>query len=123
MDEIENLNNNINDDKVEPTLEKISEDFALNKEEVLHPTSFNTNMSYQQKDKSLINIAKEKSNDYSIKQFHEIVTPKQIQNTLDDGTITYCATQAKPGPNYISTGKDCKSPYTIFLLNNIRISF
>ena len=49
-------------------------------------------MRFQQKDKSLIEIAKEKLNGYSIKQFHgkhylicrhgKIVIPKQIQKTL-----------------------------------------
>ena len=52
-------------------------------------------MRFQQKDKSLIEIAKEKPKDYSIKQFHgagkkyslicrrgKIVIPKQIQKTL-----------------------------------------
>ena len=50
---------------------------------------------FQQEDKSLIEIAKEKPNDYSIKQYHgadkmyslicrqrKIMIPKQIQNTL-----------------------------------------
>ena len=67
----------------------------LNKEDVLHPTSFKTIMRFQQKDKSLIEIAKEKPKDYSIKQFHgagkkyslicrrgKIVIPKQLQKTL-----------------------------------------
>ena len=52
-------------------------------------------MKFQQKDKSLIEIAKEKPKDYSIKQFlgtdetyslicrhGKIVIPKQIQKTL-----------------------------------------
>ena len=73
LDKIDNLNNNSskNDNiinKVEPTLESLSEHFALNKEDVLHPTSFKTIMRFQQKDKSLIQIAKEKPDDYSIKQ-------------------------------------------------------
>ena len=69
--------------------------FAINNEDILHPTSFITIMRFQQKDKSLIENAKEKSKDYSIKQFHragktyslicrhtKIVIPKQIQKTL-----------------------------------------
>ena len=52
-------------------------------------------MQFQQKDKSLIEIAEEKPNDYSIKQFHgtgktflsicrhgKIVIPKQIQESF-----------------------------------------
>ena len=88
--------NNNNNNKVEPTLESINEDIALNKEDVLHPTSFNkTIMRFQQKDKSLIEIDKEKLKDYSIKKFHgagktysliyingKIMIPKQIQKTL-----------------------------------------
>ena len=71
LDKIDNVNNtssnNIdNNNKVEPTLESLSEHFALNKEDVLHPTSFKTIMRFQQKDKSLIEIAKEKPKDYSI---------------------------------------------------------
>ena len=75
LDKIDNVNNTSsnntnNNNKVEPTLESLSEHFALNKEDVLHPTSFKTIMRFQQKDKSLIEIAKEKPKDYSIKQFH-----------------------------------------------------
>ena len=97
-DEIDNLNNintNSNNNKVEPTVESVSENFALNEEDVLNPTSFKTVMSYEQKDKSLIEIAKEKPKDHSIKQFHwvgktyslicrhrKIMIPKQIQQTL-----------------------------------------
>ena len=36
LDKIDNLNNN----KSEPTLESLSENFASNDEDVLHPTSF-----------------------------------------------------------------------------------
>ena len=52
-------------------------------------------MRFQQKDKSLIEIAKQKPKDYSIKQFHgagkkysliyrngKFVVPKEIQQTL-----------------------------------------
>ena len=71
LDKIDNLDNENNNNKVEPTLESLSENFALNNEEdVLHPTSFKTIMRFHQKDKSLIEIAKEKLNNYSIKQFH-----------------------------------------------------
>ena len=70
-DKIDNLNNtNSNNNIVGPTLESLSKNFALNKEDVLHPTGFKTIMRFQQKDKSLIEIAKEKPNDYSITQFH-----------------------------------------------------
>ena len=99
LDKIDNLNgkytNFNNNNKVEPSLESWSEIFALNKEDVLNPTSFKTIMRFQQQYKSLIEIAKVKPNDYSIKQFHEagkayslicrhgkIVIPKQIQKTL-----------------------------------------
>ena len=68
LDKIYNLNN-INN-KVEPTLESLSENLALHKEDVLRHTSFKTIMRFQQKDKSLIEIAKEKFNDYSINQFY-----------------------------------------------------
>ena len=96
LDIIENLNNtNFNNNKVEPALERLSENFALNKEDVLHLTNFKTIMRFQQKDKSLIVIAKEKPKDYSINQFlgagrkyslicryGKILIPKQIQKTL-----------------------------------------
>ena len=43
--------------------------FALNEEDyVFHPTSFKTITTYPQKDKSLIQIAQEKPNDYSVIQ-------------------------------------------------------
>ena len=77
---------------MEPTLESLSENFALNNEDVLHSTSFKTIVRFQQNDKSLIEIAKEKPNYHSIKHFHgagktyslsfrhrENVIPKQIQ--------------------------------------------
>ena len=68
LDKINNLNNtNSNSNKVELTLESLSENFAWNDEDALHPTSFKTNMRFQQKDKSLIKIANENPNDYSIK--------------------------------------------------------
>ena len=66
-------------------------------------------MRFQQKDKFPIEIAKEKPNDDSIKQFHwadltysiiyrhrKIVVPKQSQK---NGTIAYYAIQVKLGPN------------------------
>ena len=49
-----------NNNKIEATLESLSENFALNKENVLHPTSFKTIMRFQHNDKSLVEIAKEK---------------------------------------------------------------
>ena len=54
------MNNENNSNKVEPTLESLSENFALNKEDILHPTSFKTIMRFQHGNKSLIEIAKEK---------------------------------------------------------------
>ena len=48
--------------KVVPTLESLFEIFALSKEDVLHPTSFKSITRFQQKDKSLNGIAKEKPN-------------------------------------------------------------
>ena len=55
LDKIDNLNSpNSNNNKIKPTLECLSENFALNKEDVLHPTSFKTIMRFQQKDKFLI---------------------------------------------------------------------
>ena len=56
---INNLNNN-NKNKVEPTLESLSEKIAFHKEDVLHLTRFKTIMRFQQQDKYLIEIAKEK---------------------------------------------------------------
>ena len=45
LDKIDCLNNtNSNNNKVEPTLESLSEHFALNEEDILHPTSFKTIM-------------------------------------------------------------------------------
>ena len=68
---------------------------ALNKEDLLHPTSFKTIMRFQQKGKFLIEIAKEMFKVYAIKQFHgasktyslicrhrKIVIQKQIHKTL-----------------------------------------
>ena len=53
QDKIENPNfNNFNFNSyniLEPTLESLSENFTLNKEDVLHPTSFKTIMRFQQK--------------------------------------------------------------------------
>ena len=64
-------------------------------EAILHPTRFKKIMIFQQNDKSLIKIAKEKPNDYSIKYFHgagktysltfrhgKIVIPKQTQKSI-----------------------------------------
>ena len=47
LDKIDNLNksstdSNKNNNIAEPTLESLSENFALNKEDVLHPTTFKT---------------------------------------------------------------------------------
>ena len=59
LDKIDYPNKSSNEsknNKVEPTLESLSENFALNKEDVLHPTSFKTIMRFQQKDKSLIDF-------------------------------------------------------------------
>ena len=51
-------NNDNNNNKVESSLESLCENFALNKEDNLHPTRFKTFLRFQQKDKSLIEIAK-----------------------------------------------------------------
>ena len=95
LDKIENLNNENRNNKVEPSLESLSENFALNKEDVLHHTSFKSIMGFQHKNKSLIEIPKEKPNNYSIKQFYrvdktysllcrhrKIIIPKQIQQSI-----------------------------------------
>ena len=48
LDQINNLNStNSNNNNVEPTLESLSEHFALNEEDILHPTSFKTIMRFQ----------------------------------------------------------------------------
>ena len=62
LDRIERLDytNSNNYNKVQPALDSLSENFAFNKEDVLHPISFKTIMRFQQMDKSLIEIAKEK---------------------------------------------------------------
>ena len=44
-----NYSNFNNNNKVERTLESLSDNFALNKEDILHPTSFKTIMRFQQK--------------------------------------------------------------------------
>ena len=46
LDKIDNLNDYNNNNKVELTLESLSENVALNKEDVLHPTSFKTIMGF-----------------------------------------------------------------------------
>ena len=59
--------NKTNDKKeVDLVLESLSENFALNKKDVLYPISFKTMIIFQQKDKSLIQITKEKPNHCSI---------------------------------------------------------
>ena len=57
---------------VESNFENLGQTFALNKEDVLHPSGFKTIVRFQQKDKSLIEIAKEKPNDYSIEQLNRV---------------------------------------------------
>ena len=72
LDKIDNLNNTRssndynNNNKVEPTLESLSKHFALSKEDILHLTSFKTIIRVQQKDKSLIEIAKDKPKHYPL---------------------------------------------------------
>ena len=81
--------------QIKNILESLSENFALNREDGLHSNSFKTIMRFQQKGKSLIEIAKETPKDYTIKQFHgagktyflicrheKIVSPKQIHKSL-----------------------------------------
>ena len=65
LNKIDNLNY-----RVEPTLNSHSENFAQNDKDVLHLTSYETIMRLQHHDKSMIEIAKEKPNDYFIKLFH-----------------------------------------------------
>ena len=55
---------------VEPTLGSLSKNSASYNEDFPHPTNFKTIMRFQQKDKSLMQITKDKPNDYSIKQFN-----------------------------------------------------
>ena len=68
--------------------------FALEEEEILHPTSYKTIMRYQQKDNSLIKIAKDLKG-YSIKHSHgtdkkyslicrkhKILIPKQLETRV-----------------------------------------
>ena len=64
LDRIDNVNNENNDNKVEPTWESLSANFTLNNKNILHPTNFK---KFQQKDKCLIEIAKENAKVYSIK--------------------------------------------------------
>ena len=79
---------------IEANMQSLAEHFALEEEDILHPTSYKTIMQYQQKDKHLIKITKEKS-DYSIKTFHgadkkyslicrnnKIVIPKQLETRV-----------------------------------------
>ena len=63
LDKIDQLNytNSINSNEAYPTLESLSENFALNKEDIHLPASFKTIMRFQQKDISAIKIAKEKT--------------------------------------------------------------
>ena len=56
--------NNIHN-KVEPTLESLSENFTLNKEDVLHPTSFKTIMRFHQQDKSFRSLHAHTRNNYT----------------------------------------------------------
>ena len=124
------------------SLDKTSENFTLNEKDVLHTTSFKSITRFQQQDKSLIEIVKEKPNKYSIKRFHGagkmyplickhggIVIPKQIEKSLIEWyhNIGYNIIQAKLEPNLIlikiSTGKAYKSLYSICALNVIRDSF
>ena len=67
------------------TSESLSQKFALSKEDVLHPTCFKTIIRFQQKDKSLIEIANEKPKDYSIKQFYGQV--RSILLSVDTGKL------------------------------------
>ena len=60
LNKLDNLNkssteskNNNNDNKVEPTLESLIENFALNKEGIFPPTSFKLIMTFQQKEIAL----------------------------------------------------------------------
>ena len=90
LDKIEKLNNTYSNynNKVNATLQRLSENFASNNKDDLHPTSFKTVMRFQQKDKSLIEIAKEKLKDYSIKQFHG--GGKMYSLTCGQGSCVKC---------------------------------
>ena len=94
LDKIDNVNNE-NNNKIESSLESLREHFAFKNENILHPTNFKTIMRFQQKDKSLIDNAKDKPKDYFIKQFHgagkayslinrykKPVIPKQLQKSF-----------------------------------------
>ena len=48
----------------------MSENFALNIEDNIHPTIFKIIMRFQPQNNSLIRIAQEKPKDYFIMQFH-----------------------------------------------------
>ena len=55
----DNLNN-----KIEPNLNSLSDNFTLENDDILYPTSFKTIIRLQQQDKSLIEIAQNQSDDY-----------------------------------------------------------
>ena len=98
-------------------------------------------MRFQQKDKHLIETAKEKPKDYSIENFYGVdnmyslicrhwknVIPKQIQKTLIDWYHNIpchpgeTRTELSIGQNIVS-GKAYKSAYTMFVLNDTHINF
>ena len=54
---------------VPATAHKMAEHFALEEEDIFHPTSYKTILRYQQKDIAQSKIAKEHK-DFSIKHFH-----------------------------------------------------
>ena len=54
---IDNLNSKTKNNKVESTLENMSENFALINEDITLPTSFKTIMRFQQQANSLTRIA------------------------------------------------------------------
>ena len=59
-DKIENLNNANSNNNNNDENNNLSENFALNKADDLHTTNFKSCMRFQQKNKSKIEIAKEK---------------------------------------------------------------
>ena len=75
LDKRVNINNfnNYSNNKVESASNSVSENFASNNEDSLHPTSFKSIMTFQLKNKSQIENAKEKPEDYFIKQFYGAV--------------------------------------------------
>ena len=108
LDKIDNLKTD-EYSKVEPTLESLSENFALNNKGISRPTSFITIMRFQQQDTSLVEFSTEKPDDYSIELIHVagkkyslicrhriIVIPKKIQKSLVEWYHNVLCHSSKP---------------------------